>query len=70
MSMAKARETQLCVKMSRVRRTRWEKQAEAANRSLTAQVVWWIENTELDGITPRNRIDREEKSDGEMETEK
>ena len=58
MSMAKARETQLCVKMSRARRMRWEKQAEAANRSLTAQLVWWIENTELDGITPRNRVDR------------
>ncbi len=64
MGMAKARETQLCLKMSRTRRTRWEKQAEAANRSLTAQVVWWIENTELDGITPRNRVDREENSNG------
>lgn len=63
--MAKARETQLCVKMSRDRRTRWEKQAEAANRSLTAQLVWWIENTELDGITPRNRVAREENSNGE-----
>lgn len=65
MDMAKARETQLCLKISRARRTRLEQQAKAANRSLTAQVVWWIENTEQDGITPRNRMAREEKSDGE-----
>lgn len=42
----------LLLKLLKTHRLRLEVQAGNAQRSLTAQIVWWISTTEEDGITP------------------
>lgn len=47
-----AKKRALLLKLSEGHRQRLEGQATAARRSLTAQIVWWITTTSMDGITP------------------